>query len=219
VTEFNARFSKAYYRIPIAIRPNDVMVLMYYLESYDGILGIFLRNKDPQNLEEAQVVAIKLERNILAAYKFPLIHVPDQPVKVTPFNDIQPSVVTRAQEFLVIEEEEQLAPYQVPGDEQDDDGSSLDDQEPVVAPLESYAEFHEDEDEELSVQVCSLVHSSDDDKFQEEEPQVNYVEFNQQETSSLHIPAVVQEQFDQIPLQQGSNFWFNQKMIPLTICL
>jgi hypothetical protein len=45
--------------------------------------------------------------------------------------------------ILVIEEEEELAPYQVPGDEQDEDGSSLDDREPLVAPLESYAEFHE----------------------------------------------------------------------------
>jgi hypothetical protein len=179
------------------------MVLMYYLDTYDGIFGMFLRNKDPQNLEEAQATTIKLERNFLASYKFPPIHVPDQPLKVTPFNDLQPSVVTRAQEFLVIEEEPQLAPYQVPGDEQDDDGSGLNDQEPVAAPLESYAEFHEDEGEELSVQECSLVHSSDDDKFQEEEPQVNHVEINQQETSSLHIPTVVQEQFDQLPLQQG----------------
>jgi hypothetical protein len=75
----------------------------------------------------------------------------------------------------------------------------LDAHEPVVAPLESYAEFHEDEDEELSFQVCSI----NDDKVWQEEPQVNYAEFNQQETSSLHIPTVVQEQFDQLLLQQG----------------
>jgi hypothetical protein len=98
VTEFNAHFSKAYYRIPTAIRHDDTLALMYYLETYDGILDIFLGNKDLHNLEEAQVVAIKLERNICASYKFPLIHVPDQPGKVTPFNDIQPSVVTRAQD-------------------------------------------------------------------------------------------------------------------------
>jgi hypothetical protein len=75
----------------------------------------------------------------------------------------------------------------------------LNDQEPVAAPLESYVEFHEDQ--ELSAQVCSSVHSSDEDKFQEEEPQVNHVEFNQQETSSFHIPTMVQEQLDQLPLQ------------------
>jgi hypothetical protein len=79
----------------------------------------------------------------------------------------------------------------------------VNDQEPVVAPFESYVEFQEDEGEDLSVQECSLVHSNNDDNFQQEEPQVNHVEINQQETSSLHIPAVVPEQFDQLPLQQG----------------
>jgi hypothetical protein len=37
------------------------MALKYYLDTYDGIFRMFLRNKNPQNLEEAQVVAIKLE--------------------------------------------------------------------------------------------------------------------------------------------------------------
>jgi hypothetical protein len=55
--EFNARFSKAYYRITIVITPNDVVALKYYLESYDGILGIFLSNKDLHSMEEAQDVA------------------------------------------------------------------------------------------------------------------------------------------------------------------
>ena len=96
--------------------------------------------------------------------------------------------------------EDNLSCYQIPRDEQDND-LGLNDQEPIVAPLESYAEFHEDEGEELSVQESSLVHSSDDDKFQEEDPQVNHVEINQQETSSLHIPTVFQEQFNQLPLQ------------------
>ena len=45
VTEFNAHFSKANYRIPIAIRSNDALVLMYYLESYNGIWVCFLENK------------------------------------------------------------------------------------------------------------------------------------------------------------------------------
>jgi hypothetical protein len=41
-----------------------------------------------------------------------------------------------------------------------------------------------------------------DDEVWQEEPQVNYAELDQQETSSVHIPVVVQEQLDQIPLQQ-----------------
>jgi hypothetical protein len=60
----------------------------------------------------------------------------------------------------------------------------LDDQELVVAKLESYAEFHEDEDEDSSFQVCSLVSSINDDEVWQEETQVNY----QQETSSFLYP-------------------------------
>jgi hypothetical protein len=60
-------------------------------------------------------------------------------------------------------------------------------QEPVVAPLESYAKFHEYEDQELRAQECSLVQSSNyDEKFQEEEPQVSYVDLDQQGTSSAN---------------------------------
>jgi hypothetical protein len=84
--------------------------LIYYLEAFDGIFGVFLRNEDPQNLEEVQVVAIKLERNCLAACELPLIHVPDQPVKVTPLDDLQPLVVIEVQEICVNEDKTQLAP-------------------------------------------------------------------------------------------------------------
>jgi hypothetical protein len=68
--------------------------IFFYLEAFDGIFGVFLKNEDPQNMEEVQVVAIKLERNYLATCELPLIHVPDQLVNVTPFYDLQPLVVT-----------------------------------------------------------------------------------------------------------------------------
>jgi hypothetical protein len=87
----------------------------------------------------------------------------------------------------------------------DDDDSCLDDQELVAAKLESYVEFHETEVEGMNLQVGLLVHSSDDDKFQEKEQQVNHAELNHQETSALHIPTMVQEQFDQLPLRQGEH--------------
>jgi hypothetical protein len=53
--------------------------LIYYLEAFDGIFGVFVKNEDPQNLEEAQVATIKLERNHLAAFELPSIHISDQP--------------------------------------------------------------------------------------------------------------------------------------------
>jgi hypothetical protein len=111
--------------------------LIYYLETFDGIFGVFLMNEDPQNLEEAQTVAIKLERNHLAACELPLIHVPDQPVQVTPLDDLQLLVVTDVQEFYVIEDEPQLALCQVPKDEQEGDSPILDDPKPIATPIES----------------------------------------------------------------------------------
>jgi hypothetical protein len=175
--------SKTYYKIPTTIRPNDAYALNYYLEEFDGIFGIFLRNKEPQTLEEAQVIAIKLEGHFIASYGF------------IPIHDFQLPVVKAVQEVLVTKDEPQLAPCQVPRDKQDDHGaSSLDDQEPVAIPLESYAEFHEDEDEGLNTQECSLVPpiSEDgkfleDEKFQVEKPQVNQVEISQQGISSVPI--------------------------------
>jgi hypothetical protein len=84
--------------------------------------------------------------------------------------------------------------------------------QPIAAPIESQAEFQEDEGEDVITLECSWVPPiSEDEKFQEEEPQVNQVEINQQgissvpileEASSLPITAVVQEQLDPIPLQQ-----------------
>jgi hypothetical protein len=60
---------------------------------------------------------------------------------------------------LVIENkhiDQQISPYQVLGDEHDDDYLCLDAQELVVSLLDSYAKFHEDKDEELIFQVCSI---------------------------------------------------------------
>jgi hypothetical protein len=79
VFQFNTRFSKFYNQIPNRVRPNEIVALIYYLKVFDGNFGVFLRNEDPQNLEEVQAVAIKLEINHLANCELPLIHVPDQP--------------------------------------------------------------------------------------------------------------------------------------------
>jgi hypothetical protein len=96
---------------------------------------------------------------------------------------------------------EALALCQIPRDEQVDDSSGLDDQEIVVAPLEPHVEVHGNEGEDLNTQECSLVPPiSGDEKFQEEEPQVNQPEISQQEASSFPFTIVVQEQLDQITL-------------------
>jgi hypothetical protein len=58
-------------------------------------------------------------------------------VKVTPLDNLEPLIVTKVQEVRVIEDEPQLAPCQVLGDEQERDNPILDDMEPIVAPIES----------------------------------------------------------------------------------
>jgi hypothetical protein len=74
VIDFNARFSKTYYKIPISIRPNVSYALNYCLEDFDDIFDIFLNKKEPQTLEEAQAIVIKLEEHFIATYDFILIH-------------------------------------------------------------------------------------------------------------------------------------------------
>jgi len=97
VTDFNARFSRNYYKFPVTIRRNDACALIFYLEAFDGILGIFLRDKEPRTLEEAWVVSIKLERYFMESYGFISIH------------DFQLPIVKAVQEACVIEDESQLA--------------------------------------------------------------------------------------------------------------
>jgi hypothetical protein len=63
VLEFNTRFSKAYHKIPNTIRPpNAEFALISYLEKFDGILGVLIRQKEPQTLDVAFNEAIK-QRN------------------------------------------------------------------------------------------------------------------------------------------------------------
>jgi hypothetical protein len=46
IIDFNAHLSDTYHIIPASIRPNVVMDLIYYLETFDGIFIMFLRDKD-----------------------------------------------------------------------------------------------------------------------------------------------------------------------------
>jgi hypothetical protein len=67
VNEFDAHFSKVYHIILASIRPNFVMDLIYYLETFYGIFGIFLRDKDPQTMDVLFFVALEKEKHIMAS--------------------------------------------------------------------------------------------------------------------------------------------------------
>jgi hypothetical protein len=59
-------------RIPQHVCPNDEFALVYYYKAFDESFGFLLREKDIQNLEAILVVALKLEKNIIAAKKGPI---------------------------------------------------------------------------------------------------------------------------------------------------
>jgi hypothetical protein len=96
IINFDARFFKTYYKISATIRPNHAYALNYYLEAFDGIFGIFLRHKEPQNMEAA---TIKLEGHFIATYGF------------IPIHEFQLLMVKAVQEVLVSKNELQLAAY------------------------------------------------------------------------------------------------------------
>jgi hypothetical protein len=65
--EFNSRFMKSYNKIPQTIRPNPAKALIFYIEQFDGLLGVFLKQKEPQDLEGAFKEAIKMKKHFTTA--------------------------------------------------------------------------------------------------------------------------------------------------------
>ena len=65
--EFNSRFMKAYYKIPHTVRPNPASALIFYIEQFDGLFGVFLKQKEPHDLESAFKEALKMEKHFVLA--------------------------------------------------------------------------------------------------------------------------------------------------------
>jgi hypothetical protein len=63
--EFNSRFMKAYYKIPHTVRPNLASALIFYIEQFDGLFGVFLKQKEPHDLEGAFKEAFKMEKHFV----------------------------------------------------------------------------------------------------------------------------------------------------------
>ena len=64
VVEFNTKLSKAYYRIPTTVRPNEEFALLYHLEAFDSSFNFLLREKEPLNLDATFFATIKIKKNI-----------------------------------------------------------------------------------------------------------------------------------------------------------
>jgi hypothetical protein len=56
--KFNTPIEKAYHKIPTTIRPNTEFALISYLEKFDEILGVLIRQNEPALLDAAYQVAI-----------------------------------------------------------------------------------------------------------------------------------------------------------------
>jgi hypothetical protein len=65
--EFNSRFMKAYYKIPHTVRPNLASALIFYIEQFDGLFGVFLKQKEPRDLESTFKEALKIEKHFVTA--------------------------------------------------------------------------------------------------------------------------------------------------------
>jgi hypothetical protein len=65
--EFNYRFMKAYYKIPHTVRSNLASALIFYIEQFDGLFGVFLKQKEPHDLEGAFKEALKMEKHFVTA--------------------------------------------------------------------------------------------------------------------------------------------------------
>jgi hypothetical protein len=69
MVEFNTKFNNLVKSIHRDIKPTDAAILIHYIEAFEGEIRYALRDKDPQNLDEAQKIAIRVEQNLLEARK------------------------------------------------------------------------------------------------------------------------------------------------------
>jgi hypothetical protein len=69
VEGFNTKFNNLVKSIHADILPSKTTILSYYMESFEGEMRYALRDKDPQDLNLAQALAIKIDKNMQDARK------------------------------------------------------------------------------------------------------------------------------------------------------
>ena len=67
--EFNTKFRRVVVDLPIEINPRDASILISYIEAFTGDLRYQLRDKDPTDLQTAQDLAEKIEKNMQSSGK------------------------------------------------------------------------------------------------------------------------------------------------------
>jgi hypothetical protein len=65
VVEFNTKFNSLVKSLHRDINPSYAVILIYFIEAFEGEMRYALRDKDPQTLEVAQNIAIRVEQKFL----------------------------------------------------------------------------------------------------------------------------------------------------------
>jgi hypothetical protein len=69
VLEFNTKFNSVVKCLHNYVKPSDLVILIYYIEAFEGEMRYAFRDKDPQTLEATQSTTIRIEQNMLEARK------------------------------------------------------------------------------------------------------------------------------------------------------
>jgi hypothetical protein len=67
--EFNKKFNDLVKSLPQEITPSETAILIYYMEYFEGEMRYALRDKDPQTLKDAQVMDVRIDKNMHEARK------------------------------------------------------------------------------------------------------------------------------------------------------
>jgi hypothetical protein len=67
--EFNKRFTDLVKSLPQDIMSSKTAILIYYMEAFEREMKYALRDKDPQTLKDAQVMAVRIDKNMREARK------------------------------------------------------------------------------------------------------------------------------------------------------
>jgi ribonuclease HI len=69
MVEFNTRFNNIVKSLHKDIKPPDAAILIHYTEAFEGEMRYALRDKEPQDLDAAQRIAMRVDQNLLEARK------------------------------------------------------------------------------------------------------------------------------------------------------
>jgi ribonuclease HI len=69
MVEFNTKFNNIVKSLHKDIKPPDAAILIHYTEAFEGEMRYALRDKEPQDLDAAQRIAMRVDQNLLEARK------------------------------------------------------------------------------------------------------------------------------------------------------